>query len=63
MEILEKFKNIEVGFSITTADEKIREIFEPGASPIKERIRALDVLHSSRYAIPIESRKPMRRRS
>ena len=46
IEILEKFKDIEVGFSITTADEKIRQIFEPGASPIKERIRALDVLHS-----------------
>jgi len=46
IEILEKFKDIEVGFSITTADEKIRKIFEPGASPIKERIRALDVLHS-----------------
>jgi DNA repair photolyase len=46
IEILEKFKDIEVGFSITTADEKIRKIFEPGASSIKERIRALDVLHS-----------------
>ena len=46
IEILEKFKDIEVGFSITTADEKIRGIFEPGASPIKERIRALDVLHT-----------------
>ena len=46
IEILEKFKDIEIGFSMTTADEKIREIFEPGASPIKERIRALDVLHS-----------------
>ena len=46
IEILEKFKDIEVGFSITTADEKIRKIFEPGASPIKERIHALDVLHS-----------------
>jgi DNA repair photolyase len=46
IEIFEKFNDIEVGFSITTADEKIREIFEPGASPIKERIRALDVLHS-----------------
>ena len=46
IEILAKFKDIEVGFSITTADEKIREIFEPGASPIKERIHALDVLHS-----------------
>jgi DNA repair photolyase len=46
IEILEKFKDIEVGFSITTADEKIRVIFEPVASPIKERIRALDVVHS-----------------
>jgi len=46
IEILEKIKNIEVGFSIGTADEKIRKLFEPGASPIKERIHALDVLHS-----------------
>lgn len=46
IEILEKFKDIEVGFSITTADEKIRKLFESGASPIKERIHALDVLHS-----------------
>lgn len=46
IEILEKFKDIEVGFSITTTDEKIREIFELGAPPIRERIHALDVLHS-----------------
>ena len=46
IKLLEKSKDIEVGFSITTADEKIRRLFEPGASPIKERIQALDVLHS-----------------
>jgi DNA repair photolyase len=46
IEILEKFKDIEVGFSIATADEKIRKLFEPGASPIQERVHALDVLHS-----------------
>ena len=46
IELLEKFKDIEVGFSIGTVDEKIRKLFEPGASPIKERIHALDVLHS-----------------
>ena len=46
IEILGQFNDIEVGFSITTADEKIRKLFEPGASPIKERIRALNVLHS-----------------
>ena len=46
IEILEKSKDIEVGFSITTADDKIRKLFEPGAPSIKERIHALDVLHS-----------------
>jgi DNA repair photolyase len=46
IDMLEKFRDIEVGFSITTADEKIRKIFEHGASPIKERIHALDTLHS-----------------
>ena len=46
IEILEKIKDIEVGFSIGTVDEKIRKLFEPGAPPIKERIHALDVLHS-----------------
>ncbi len=46
VEILEKFKDIEVGFTITTADEKIRQIFEPGASPVMERIHALDMLNS-----------------
>ncbi len=46
IEILEKGKDVEVGFSITTADEKIRQLFEPGAAPIQERISALDTLHS-----------------
>lgn len=46
IEILEKSNDAEVGFSITTADERMRKIFEPGAPPIKERINALEVLHS-----------------
>ena len=46
IEILVQFNDVEVGFSVTTADEKIRKLFEPGASPIKERIHALDVLHA-----------------
>ena len=46
--ILEKFRDVEVGLSIATADEKIKRIFEPGAPPIQERIHALDVLHSRR---------------
>ena len=36
---------IEVGLSVTTGDEGVRQLFEPGAPPIKERIKALDELH------------------
>ncbi|MGZ6291172.1 MAG: radical SAM protein, partial [Syntrophales bacterium] len=32
IEILKRADDVEVGFTITTADEKIRKIFEPGAS-------------------------------
>jgi DNA repair photolyase len=46
IEILKRSRDAEVGFTITTADEKIRKLFEPGASPIKERIEALAKLHS-----------------
>jgi DNA repair photolyase len=46
MEILEKGAELEVGFSMTTADERIRRLFEPGASPVKERLDALALLHA-----------------
>jgi len=45
IDILKKGKDFEVGFSITTADENIRKLFEPNAPPIKDRVRALDELH------------------
>ena len=35
----------QVGFSIPTADDHIRKLFEPIAPPIAERISALDELH------------------
>ncbi len=38
--------DVEVGFTITTADEKIRKIFEPGAPPLGKRIEALAKLRS-----------------
>jgi len=47
MELLRKFDDIEVGLTITTADENIREIFEPNSPPIKQRIEALEKLHSA----------------
>ena len=47
MEILKRRDNVEVGFTITTTDESIRKIFEPGASPSSERIEALARLHTA----------------
>jgi DNA repair photolyase len=37
---------LDVGFTITTADERMRKIFEPGAPPSSKRIEALAALHS-----------------
>lgn len=45
LDILKPGRDFEVGMSITTADDGIRNLFEPGAPPIMERIRALDELH------------------
>jgi DNA repair photolyase len=47
MDILKKGRDFEAGFSITTADDSIRRMFEPQAPPIKERIGALDELHNN----------------
>ncbi len=46
VDLLKGRDKFEVGFSVTTADEAIRKIFEPFAPPISERIRALEELHS-----------------
>jgi len=46
IDILETSGEVEVGFTIATGEEKIRQIFEPGASPIRERIHALKALHA-----------------
>jgi DNA repair photolyase len=46
-DILKEIKNLEVGFSIPTADDKIRKLFEPRTASIKARIDALDELHQA----------------
>jgi DNA repair photolyase len=48
IDVLKTSEKVEVGFSVTTAEEKIRRIFEPGASPVNERIKALKSLHANR---------------
>jgi DNA repair photolyase len=47
IELLKKAADCEVGFTITTADEKVRKIFEPNAPPIAKRVEALAILHSA----------------
>jgi DNA repair photolyase len=47
VEILGRIKNVEAGFSIPTADDHIRSLFEPHAPPIEKRLNALDALHQS----------------
>jgi len=44
--ILKRLKDSEIGFTITTADENIVRIFEPGAPPARQRFEALEILHS-----------------
>ncbi len=44
--ILRKLKNVSVCFTIVTGDELARRYLEPGASPIRERIRVLKKLAS-----------------
>jgi DNA repair photolyase len=44
IELLKQFKNIEVGFSVTTHDEGIKKIFEPYSPSIHARVKALETL-------------------
>ena len=45
MDIIKRGINTEVGFSIPTADDSVRKMFEPGAPSIEARINALNELH------------------
>jgi DNA repair photolyase len=47
IEILKQVKDLDVGFSIGTADDGMRQKFEPAAPPIPERINALAELHAA----------------
>jgi DNA repair photolyase len=44
LDILKQIKDCEVGFTITTIDEKIRQKFEPRTSTIDRRFKALKIL-------------------
>jgi DNA repair photolyase len=48
LDILQRGQGVEVGFSIPTADDRIRKLFEPNAPSIESRLRALAELHRAR---------------
>ncbi|MDP2158320.1 MAG: radical SAM protein [Nitrospirota bacterium] len=41
LDIIKRFDEIEVGITVSTDNEKMRKIFEPGAPPIEARINTL----------------------
>ena len=47
LDLIKEFKDIEVGITVTTNDEKIRKVFEPQAPSITARINALKKLHNN----------------
>jgi DNA repair photolyase len=47
LDILRSAPHLEVGLSVTTADDHIRKLFEPHAPSIPERIQALGMLHDA----------------
>jgi len=44
IDVFKKFRDVEVGFSIASDEDGVAALFEPGASPVSARIRALKTL-------------------
>ena len=47
IDVFNKFDDIHVGLTIATEDERMARLFEPGASPVAERIEALGTLKAN----------------
>jgi len=47
LDLIKKLKDVEVGYTITTADEEIKKFFEPKAPSVESRIKALGKLNSA----------------
>jgi DNA repair photolyase len=47
IDIFKRAGDLEAGLTITTDREPMRELFEPGASPVASRIKALKALHDA----------------
>ena len=46
LDLIQELKEIQVGFTIATGDEKIAKVFEPNASTVAQRLDALETIHS-----------------
>ncbi len=46
LDLILQFEEKEVGFTIATDNESVAKLFEPRASSVKERLEALDKIHS-----------------
>jgi DNA repair photolyase len=46
LDLILQFEEKEVGFTIATDDETVARLFEPRASTVKERLEALEKIHS-----------------
>ena len=44
LDLIERFDDVEVAFTITTLDDEVRRCFEPRSSPVPARLEALRVL-------------------
>lgn len=47
IDLIKEFSDIEVGITLTTLDDRVREKMEPGASSVDERLRALSELREN----------------
>ena len=47
LDLFRRFDAIDVGFTIATDDERVARLFEPQASPVKERMRALGTIREA----------------
>lgn len=47
LDLLKKFKECDVGFTITTLEEKHRKKFEPFSSPVGKKLEAINLLKDS----------------
>jgi len=45
VDLFKRANKLEVGLTVTTGDEGVRQLFEPNVPSIKERIKALEELH------------------